>query len=139
MDSIVILALDSILALFLLGVMVMCFLVYRKLSIIKNGHEELAKLVDSLNTAVSNAQQSVGGIKAAAVDAEGELESTIKKARGMVDELSLMTEVGDNLANRLEAGSTTTKSASSVKKVTTAQEKRTKEQKDIMAALKEAR
>lgn len=135
MDPIVTLALDSILALFLLGVMILCIFVYRRLSIIKDGHEELSRLVDDLNQAVNNAQQSVSGIKAAAIESEGELQSTIKKARSMVDELSIMTEVGNNLANRLEASST--KSSGKVKK--TPIEEQSKEQSDILAALKKAR
>ncbi len=137
MDSLVMLALDSILALFLLGVMIMGVMVYRKLSIIKDGHAELARLVDDLNQAVNNAQQSVGGIKVAAIEAEGELQGTINKARAMVDELSLMTEVGDNLANRLEAGSSPSPKSPKGKK--TKLEEQSKQQKDIMAALKEAR
>ena len=135
MDTIYILALDSILALFLLGVMVLCVIVYRKLSIIKNGQAELAELVERLNAAVSTAQQSVAGIKVAAVEAEGDLGATIKKARAMVQELALMTEVGDNLANRLEASSTPKRRESPQTLV----EEQTKEQKDIMAALKQAR
>lgn len=135
MDPVITLILDSILALFLLGVMVLCFFVYRRLSIIKDGHEELSRLVDNLNQAVTNAQKSVNGIKVAAIESEGELQATIKKARSMVDELSLMTEVGDNLANRLEAGST--QPAAEVK--TSAIQEQSKEQSDILAALKKAR
>ena len=135
MDPILIFVLDGILALFLLGVMVLCTMVYRRLSIIKDGHEELARLVDDLNLAVSNAQQSVSGIKSAATEADNELKVTIKKARSMVDELALMTEVGDNLANRLEAGSAQPKAE--VKKPIKQEEN--KEQSDILTALKKAR
>lgn len=135
MNSIMILVLDSILAVFLLGVIILCTVVYRKLSIIKDGQEELGKLVDSLNEAVENAQRSVKGIKEAAIESEVDLQGTIKKARSMVDELSLMTEVGNNLANRLEAGSATKGKVTKKSPI----EEQSKEQKDILAALKEAR
>lgn len=135
MDPIVILVLDSILALFLLAVMILCIFVYRRLSIIKDGHEELSKIVDNLNQAITNAQQSVNGIKAAAIASEEDLQSTIKKARSMVDELSLMTEVGNNLANRLEASSAPTVTSKKKKII----QDQSEEQNEILAALKKAR
>ena len=95
----------------------------------------MSRLVDNLNQAVSNAQKSVNGIKAAAIESEGELQATIKKARNMVDELSLMTEVGDNLANRLEAGS----AQPAVEVKASANHEQSQEQSDILAALKKAR
>ena len=139
MDTIYTLALDSILALFLLGVMILCAIVYRKLSIIKDGQAELGKLVESLNEAVASAQQSVNGIKTAAIEAEGDLDGTIRKARAMVEELSLMTEVGDNLANRLEASSGLASVSKGNEAPKTPLEEQSKEQKDILAALKQAR
>ena len=135
MDPIITLVLDSILVLFLLAVMILCIFVYRRLSIIKDGHEELSIIVDNLNQAITNAQQSVNGIKAAAIEAEGDLQSTIKKARSMVDELSLMTEVGNNLANRLEAGSKPSPVSKKKKKI----QEQSEEQNEILAALKKAR
>lgn len=131
--------LDSVLAILMVAVLVVCWVVYRRLSAIKNGQEELGKLIDNLNLAVKEAQASVQNIKNAAIQTDADLELTIKKSKAMVDELSLMTEVANNLANRLEKNSTNQAQENKHKMPVDDVKEKSKEHNDILSALREAR
>lgn len=132
---------DAVLALLLIAVIVVSIIVYRRLSTIREGQEELRQLVDSLNNAVVDAQRSVGNIRQAALDAEERLEGAIKKADGMADELGMITEAGNNLADRIERGLTGERKSSSEVKAGEGAETHgsKKQQQEILAALREAR
>ncbi len=125
---------DSILALLLVGAIAACWIVSRRLTIIREGQKDLHELVDALNQAVVGAEGSVEIMNDAAHKASQDLDFQMQRARGLSDELSLMTASADNLANRLEAsvaGKGQTLKPPSPKDV--------EEQQEIYDALKEAR
>ncbi|TNE66487.1 MAG: hypothetical protein EP335_03410 [Alphaproteobacteria bacterium] len=128
---------DGILAFLLLGVIVVSTIVYRRLGTIKAGQAELRDLVDSLNTAVLDAQRSVSNLKHAAVEIEGRLQVQTQKASAIADELGMITEAGNNLADRIEKGLTGagTRGAEPQGGAKPAQ----KQQQELLAALREAR
>ncbi|NVJ97548.1 MAG: hypothetical protein HWE25_05310 [Alphaproteobacteria bacterium] len=135
---------DAVLAALLIAAIVVSLIVYRRLATIREGQEELRQLVDSLNVAVVDAQRSVGNIRQAALDAEEKLDSRIKKANSIADELGMITEAGNNLADRIERGLTGARQPSSSPVdlgVTETEEPRAtkKQQQEILAALREAR
>lgn len=68
----------------------------------RENRELLDSTIKELNKNVSDAEQIIGKIKNTAATSGDELQKTIDKANALADELSLMTESGDNLANRLE-------------------------------------
>ncbi len=132
---------DGVLAFLLLGVIIVSTIVYRRLGTIRSGQAELRELVDNLNTAVLDAQRSVSNMKHAAADVEAQLKLETQKARAIADELSLITEAGNNLATRIEKGLTGKPSPAPEDAGGAAAEARTshKEQQELLAALKEAR
>ncbi len=132
---------DGILAILLIAAIVVSSVVYHRLSTIREGQEQLRQLVDSLNNAVVDAQRSVGNIRQAALDADEKLGSQIKRARSMAEELSMITEAGNNLADRIEQGLTGERAPASSKAAAESAEPKAnkKQQQEILAALREAR
>ena len=128
---------DAILAALLVVAIVMCFIVTRRLGTIKAGQAELTSLVDQLNSAVTNAQRGVVNLRSSAEEVEGQLKLERRKAEAIADELSLMVESGNNLANRIEGGLTGPTSVAQSVQVPKAKD--LKKQEEILAALKEAR
>ena len=140
-DGISSLLIDGVLAVLLVAVIFVCFFVYRRLGTIKEGQAELRILVDQLNNAVVEAQRSVANLKQSAAEVEGRLQIETRKASSLADELGLITEAGNNLADRIERGLTggaEHKQASSAAFAMQAEPEK-KQQKEILAALREAR
>ena len=137
MDAYSALIIDVILALLLVGAIVACFIVYRRLNTIRQGQDELKVLVDQLNNAAVEAQRSVAGLKASADEIEQRLSAERQKAGILADELAMITEAGNNLADRIEKGLTSGKAEPRDAEPETKASK--KQQQEILAALREAR
>lgn len=98
------LLLDGVIAI-LLGVTIFyCILVNRRLAALRSGKDELKQVIEDLTVATTNAQMSISHLKEAGRDIVSTLEEDVRKGRALADELSLMVEAGNNLANRLEGG-----------------------------------
>lgn len=137
MDAFSALIVDVILALLLVGAIIACFVVYRRLSTIRQGQDELKQLVDQLNNAAVEAQRSVAGLKASADEIEQRLSAERQKAGILADELAMITEAGNNLADRIEQGLTSDKTENKGSEPEVKASK--KQQQEILAALREAR
>lgn len=135
------LLIDGVLAFLLAAVIFVCLIVYRRLGTIKEGQAELRILVDQLNNAVVEAQRSVANLKQSAAEVEGRLQIETRKASSLADELGLITEAGNNLADRIERGLTgdTSQEKSVSQTFSTTADPKKKQQKQILAALREAR
>lgn len=97
------LVLDGIVAV-LLGVTIFyCFHLDRRLRTLRSGKDELKQIVLGLTDATLRAQQSVAELKQSGQDVAEGLTERVVGARALRDELELMIEAGNNLANRLEA------------------------------------
>lgn len=97
---------DLVLAILLLAAIGSSFFLHQRIKAFRKGQEELAGLVGQLNEATNQARASVAELKSNGLVVEEHLKSEITKARAMADELSLITEAGDSLADRLERGLT---------------------------------
>lgn len=93
---------DLVLAILLLAAIGSSFLLHRRIDVFRKGQAELTSLVEQLNQATNQAQASVAEMKTDGTAAEEHLKSEIARARALADELSLITEAGDSLADRLE-------------------------------------
>lgn len=93
---------DLVLAVLLLAAIGSSYLLHRRIDAFRKGQQELGTLVEQLNQATNQAQASVTEMKSNGMAAEEQLKSQIGKARALADELSLITEAGDSLADRLE-------------------------------------
>ena len=122
------LIIDIVLALLLGGVIISAWILNKRLDIVRMGQTEMADLVQQLNVATSNAQNSVAHLKNAGLDAQENITTKIKMARALADELTLITEAGDSLANRIEEN--LTRSAQSAKAATEKNKKTAKNIKD---------
>lgn len=96
------LGLDGLLLLFLAAVLFACLRVNKRLADMRNGQAELADLVSRLEAATNQAKESLGHLRKESGAAEESLRHEAKRARALADELTLITEAGDNLAGRLE-------------------------------------
>jgi len=132
---------DGLLATLLVAAIIACVLVYRRLGTIRAGQAELKLLVDRLNSAATEAQRSVAGLRTSADEIESRLALERQKASVMADELSMITEAGNNLADRIEKGLTgvNARSDNSNIQAETAKAAGNKQQREILAALREAR
>jgi len=138
MDGYSALIVDSILAVLLVGAIIACFIVYRRLSTIREGQDELRQLVEQLNHAAVEAQRSVAGLRSSADEIEQRLSSERQRASVLADELAMITEAGNNLADRIEKGLTSEKRGE--KQSLSGEDKASKkQQQEILAALREAR
>jgi ribosomal protein L16 Arg81 hydroxylase len=68
----------------------------------KENRDILDRMIKDLNKNVNDAEQVITKLQNTADTSGRELQRVIDKAGNISDELSLMTEAGDNLANRLE-------------------------------------
>ncbi|WP_417317902.1 DUF6468 domain-containing protein [Emcibacter sp.] len=96
--------LDGVITLFMAVLIVYCIVLNGRLKKFRNAQDEMAQMVMQLNEATTRAQQSIGTLKQSVGDEEIKLAELLDKARKMADELSVITDVGSNLANRLERG-----------------------------------
>ncbi|GHF29357.1 hypothetical protein GCM10017044_25760 [Kordiimonas sediminis] len=106
MNDMAILVIDGILVVLLLAAIVACILVYRRMMTIREGQAELKALVDNLNIAISEAQKSVTYLKTSSTDIEDTLKTQMIKGRALADEMAVIIEAGNNLADRIEQGLT---------------------------------
>jgi prophage DNA circulation protein len=96
------LIIDGFLALLMAGVIYSAFVLNQRITNLKNGQEEMNALVSKLDAVTRSAQMSVEELKNISTDTHKEISQQISKARGLADELSVITQAGDNLAGRLD-------------------------------------
>ncbi len=103
---------NGVVAVLLIVMIGYCIMLNKRLDGLRKSHLELSKLVATLNQASERAQSSVQQLKTMGQEAEHALKMEVAKARSLADELSLITEAGNNLADRIERGVDRNKSAS---------------------------
>lgn len=100
------LAADAIVAILLVVTVAYCFQLNRRLTALRADQESLSGLVNDLNQATARAQEGVFQLRSVSQEAEDTLKKEVSRARALSDELSLITEAGGNLADRIESGLT---------------------------------
>lgn len=78
------------------------YVLNRRLGIMRDGQQQMAQLIEQLNVATTNTKASVDGMRKVGEEANNTLAREIGRARALADELALITEAGDSLADRLE-------------------------------------
>ncbi len=73
------------------------------LRVFRDSRNEFGKLLDDLSRNIQKAEGAIAGLKDAVRKSGGALDDVMLDSRRMADELRLMNEAGDNLANRLES------------------------------------
>ena len=82
------------------------FVLNRRLQLLRQNQGELLRLATALNQATARAQEGIYELKAVGQTTEETLKREVGRARALADELALITEAGNNLADKLEAGLT---------------------------------
>ncbi|HEY1837268.1 MAG TPA: DUF6468 domain-containing protein [Rhizomicrobium sp.] len=105
---------EILLSALLLATVVYCALLERKLSALRKGQDGLAETIGELNRAIVSASVSMRTLRATADDAGKLLQEQIGKARGMIDELSLLNVSGERIAQRIVGGAQAKPSANTL-------------------------
>ena len=104
--------LEAIVAILLMVTVGYCFVLDRRLQALRSGREELQKVVEDLNGSIARAQTTILDLKANAGDTARILEDRVAKAQGLADELALMVQSGNSIAERLADRPNTAQTAS---------------------------
>ena len=83
-----------------------CFVLNRRLSTLRNGQDGLLEVVRTLNMATEQARASVRELHDTGETTGERLSEKVARAQVIADELSLIVESGNNLADRLTTGAT---------------------------------
>jgi Domain of unknown function (DUF6468) len=95
------LIIEIMLSALLLATVIYCALLERKLSALRKGQDGLRDIIGELNRAIVSASVSMRTLRATADDAGKNLQEQVSKARGMIDELSLLNVSGERIAQRI--------------------------------------
>ncbi|MGD0144046.1 MAG: DUF6468 domain-containing protein [Rhizomicrobium sp.] len=79
-----------------------CAVLERRLSALRKGQDGLKETIGDLNAAIVNAGVSMRALKATAAGAAENLDERLARARGLIDELSMLTSAGDRIADRID-------------------------------------
>lgn len=103
-------------------------------------------LIQSLNIAASRAEAAIKSLRDAATESGNALQEKVNRCRGLADELEIMIQAGDNLADRLNKVATESRKAASPtpsfiddedeKPKAAAAQPRSKAEKELLEALK---
>ncbi|GAA6154738.1 hypothetical protein NBRC116588_02110 [Pyruvatibacter sp. HU-CL02332] len=80
-----------------------CFLLDRRLRALRDGEGDLKQVVVALDRATTRAQSAITDLRVSCDGLTRDMQRDLKKARGLADELALMVEAGDHIADRLGA------------------------------------
>jgi ABC-type transporter Mla subunit MlaD len=94
--------LELFLSVLLAATLVYCIVLERRLAAMRKGQDGLKKLLGELNGAIAGAGASLRALKSAAGEAAETLDERLKRARAMSDELSLLTNSGERIAQRFD-------------------------------------
>ncbi|MAM35001.1 MAG: hypothetical protein CMH28_08000 [Micavibrio sp.] len=96
------LIIDVVILLFLAATIFYAMRLSSQLKILKDSKAELEQLVSNLAINITRAQEAIQEMHDVADDSGAQLHGLLKKAQGLSEELEIITEAGDSLANRLE-------------------------------------
>ena len=120
----------------------------RQFADIRRDQDKLSELVMNLNTASERAEKAVKSMRKNALETSEKLQGDIIKAQGLSDELDIMIEAGNSLAERLQKiaeksrkaaqGNDTKKPKAANKKSSSKKKKdpRSRAEKELIEALK---
>ncbi|HEY0104664.1 MAG TPA: DUF6468 domain-containing protein [Rhizomicrobium sp.] len=86
--------------------LVYCIVLERRLAAVRRGQEGLRSTIGELNGAIAHAGASMRSLQATAAGAADTLDDRLKRARALIDELSLLTASGERIAERFDRATT---------------------------------
>ena len=100
------LILESLVAVLLIVTIGYCFILNRRLAMLRDGQNELNDVVRALNDAADKARASVEQLRRNSLSIAEDLSEKTRAGRALADELGVIVESGNGLADRLAAGLT---------------------------------
>ncbi len=95
------------LTLLLAATLVYCAILERRLSALRRNQDGFKETIGELNQAIAAAGASMRMLKTAASGAGEALDERLSRARNLSDELALLTNSGERIAQRIERGAVT--------------------------------
>lgn len=96
--------LEGLVAVLLVVTVGYCAVLDRRLRALRSGQDGLRSLIEALDGATARAQESVAALRGSSEVVGRTLDERVTRARGLADELALMIETANRLADRLEGG-----------------------------------
>lgn len=96
--------LELVVCLFLAATIAYCAIIDRKLRAMRAGQDGMRELIGDLGAATQDAVTAIDGLKRASEQSGNELAESIRQAKTLSDELSVMVDAGRNIADRLSRG-----------------------------------
>lgn len=94
--------LEALLVVLLAFTLLYCVILERRLASLRRNQNGLKKMIGDLNSAIVNASTSLRALKMAAGEAAETLDDRLRRARALSDELSLLTNSGERIAQRFD-------------------------------------
>ena len=98
------LLIEIALTLLLAATLVYCAILERRLSALRKNQDGFKDTINELNQAIATAGASMRLLKSAVSGAAETLDERLSRARNLSDELALLTNSGDRIAQRIERG-----------------------------------
>jgi len=95
--------LDGVITFLLVATIIYCWKLSRKISTLHEGRHELNHFIADFNTAITRAETNINHLKDLSGEAEEKLGERIEKARHLANDLSFLTDRGENVADSLES------------------------------------
>ena len=93
-----------------------CFIVNRKLDIMRSADGNMQALILLLNQSCEQAHASVKSLKQACLEADAKLSGQLHQGKKLTSELDIMLGSGERLADKISGGLASTKLSAVIKK-----------------------
>ena len=128
--------LETLVAALLVVTVGYCWQLNRRLGALRGAQGELGRLLNEFGRATHSAESAIAELKRASGETARQLEDRVREARALCDELSVMTQAGNGLAERLERGASWRRPA---EEPSAPPRQRSESERELLAALRQAR
>ena len=102
---------DGVFVSLLVATIVFAFRLERRLASLRGTKDQLAAVIGELNAAAARAEAGIKGLKTAAETVGATLEDRVRRARSLGDDLGVLVQSGQRLAQKLDAAGPMPRSA----------------------------
>ena len=96
------LVIDIVFVTLLVATIVFAFRLERRLASLRGTKDQLAAVISELNAAAARAEAGIQGLRGAAETAGATLEDRVRRARALNDDLTMLVQTGQRVAQKLE-------------------------------------
>jgi biopolymer transport protein ExbB/TolQ len=130
---------DFVLVLLLAATVVYCFVLNRRIGSLRRAQGEFETLLQKFTQATQQAEVSLAKLHQAGDEIGADLERKINDGRDLHDELSIITQTGNGLADRIERGLVGRDRAGETTPAVRQEDERSESERELIEALRQAR